>query len=104
LQKPPPYSALKLNGRRLSDLTRYFLIASKIIVPYLHYLNIIQSIIQILYVEHREGVVVDTEPRPVDCYELEVIDFTPPALSLRLVCGRGFYVRSLIHDLGLGKL
>ncbi|XP_046652571.1 probable tRNA pseudouridine synthase 1 isoform X2 [Daphnia pulicaria] len=70
LQKPPPYSALKLQGRRLSDLAR-------------------------------EGVPVDPKPRLVTCYDFTVIEFAPPKLTFELSCSKGFYVRSLVHDLGI---
>lgn len=42
LQKPPAYSALKQNGRRLSDLTRYFSIFYFILFYYIAYIKDIE--------------------------------------------------------------
>lgn len=53
---------------------------------------------------YRMGEEVNPDPRWVQCNELKVVDFSPPNLIFDLVCGRGFYVRSLVHDLGLSKL
>ncbi|KAG8227218.1 hypothetical protein J437_LFUL003424 [Ladona fulva] len=48
----------------------------------------------------REGIEVPLKPRPVKCYSLTCSSFEPPYFSLSLKCGSGFYVRSLIHDIG----
>ncbi len=48
----------------------------------------------------RSGQKVMLEPRPVELKEAEVLDYSWPYLTLRLVTGSGFYVRSLAHDLG----
>ena len=32
-----------------------------------------------------------------------ISEFHPPILTFGVVCGAGFYVRSLVHDLGLSK-
>ncbi|XP_027237104.1 pseudouridylate synthase TRUB1 isoform X2 [Penaeus vannamei] len=68
-QVPPLYSALKMNGRRYSDLAR-------------------------------EGIEITIEPRRVFCYEVHLTSFTPPYFGLFVSTGPGFYIRSLIHDLG----
>ncbi|XP_047112813.1 probable tRNA pseudouridine synthase 1 isoform X3 [Schistocerca piceifrons] len=70
LQTPPKYSALKMGGRRIADLTR-------------------------------SGINVEMKPRHVMCYNVKCTDFNPPFFKLALSCGPGFYVRSLVHDLGL---
>jgi tRNA pseudouridine55 synthase len=36
----------------------------------------------------------------VEITRLELTTWTPPAITLELVCSRGTYVRSLAHDLG----
>jgi len=51
----------------------------------------------------REGVPVDPKPRLVKCYNFTVIEFVPPKLTFELSCSKGFYVRSLVHDLGIGE-
>lgn len=51
----------------------------------------------------REGMQIEPEPRLVYCYDFKVINFTSPCLIFEIFCGRGFYIRSLVHDLGIGK-
>jgi tRNA pseudouridine55 synthase len=70
-QVPPMVSALKHEGRRLYELAR-------------------------------EGKVIEREARPVMIHELEIIAVGPgpyPEVDLRVVCGKGTYVRSLADDL-----
>ncbi|XP_040293758.1 probable tRNA pseudouridine synthase 1 isoform X1 [Bufo bufo] len=70
LQVPPLFSALKKNGKRLSCLVR-------------------------------SGAEVEAKPaRPVVVYSLTLTDFRPPLFTLCVECGGGFYVRSLIRDIG----
>lgn len=68
-QIPPMYSAVKFGGRRLYQLAR-------------------------------AGQIVEREPRPVAVYALELTDWRPPdELQLRVVCGKGTYIRVLAADL-----
>lgn len=53
-----------------------------------------------LYKYARAGRDVEREARAVEVYRLDLVDFTPPAFTLEIECGRGVYVRSLAHDLG----
>ncbi len=53
-----------------------------------------------LYKRARRGEDVRAEPRRVRLDQLDIIEYTPPHLRLSIVCGKGFYVRSLAHDLG----
>ena len=53
-----------------------------------------------LYELARAGIEVDREPRAVDVYAIEVTDWSPPVATVNVSCGRGFYMRSLAHDLG----
>ncbi len=55
---------------------------------------------QPLYKLARQGISVYREPRPVNVYRLELTDWQPPVFTLEIDCGKGFYVRSLAHDLG----
>jgi tRNA pseudouridine55 synthase len=48
----------------------------------------------------RQGKAVELEPRPVEFYEIVVLDWTPPALVIEVECSSGTYIRSLAHDLG----
>ncbi|MDH3398840.1 MAG: tRNA pseudouridine(55) synthase TruB [Acidimicrobiia bacterium] len=71
MQIPPMVSALRVDGRRLYELAR-------------------------------EGKVVDRPPRPVQVYELDMVDFAPsdyPEATMRIVCGKGTYIRSLADDI-----
>ena len=40
------------------------------------------------------------EPRSITIHELEILSFENNVLSLRVLCGKGTYIRSLAHDLG----
>jgi tRNA pseudouridine55 synthase len=71
MQVPPMVSALRVDGRRLYELAR-------------------------------EGKVVERPARAVQIDELELLDFAPsdyPEATLRVVCGRGTYIRSLADDI-----
>ena len=53
-----------------------------------------------LYELAREGVEVEREPRDVVVHDIAVLDVTEATATLRIVCGRGTYVRTLAADLG----
>lgn len=53
-----------------------------------------------LYDLARAGIDVDRKPRKVEVQSLQVLDWNLPTLTLEVTCGRGFYVRSLAHDIG----
>lgn len=55
---------------------------------------------QPLYKLARQGIEVEREARPVTVYSLEVTAFDGRYLELDIRCSRGFYVRSLAHDVG----
>jgi tRNA pseudouridine55 synthase len=70
LQTPPPFSAKKIAGRRA-------------------------------YEDARRQRPVELRPVEVTVHALELIACSDTGLlSLRVVCGSGFYVRSLAHDIG----
>uniref|UniRef100_A0A8C5F1T4 Pseudouridylate synthase TRUB1 n=1 Tax=Gopherus evgoodei TaxID=1825980 RepID=A0A8C5F1T4_9SAUR len=70
MQVPPLYSALKRDGQRLSSLMK-------------------------------KGEAVEAKPaRPVVVYSLSLQNFQPPLFTLDVECGGGFYVRSLVSDIG----
>ena len=69
-QLPPMYSALKRDGQRLYDLAR-------------------------------KGQTVELQARPVTVHSLELLGMTERSGALLSVrCAKGFYVRTLCHDLG----
>lgn len=55
---------------------------------------------QRLYALARAGESVMVEPRPVSIDSLDIVDWTPPTLTLDVECGKGTYIRSLAFDLG----
>lgn len=70
MQTPPMYSALKRDGRRLYDLAR-------------------------------KGEQVAVDARPVTVHALSLQGMMPRSGALlRVACSKGFYVRTLCHDLG----
>ena len=48
----------------------------------------------------REGQEVDIKPKVLVIDEIEVLDFTPPWLKIRVVCSKGTYIRALARDIG----
>ncbi|XP_045147463.1 probable tRNA pseudouridine synthase 1 [Echinops telfairi] len=70
MQVPPLYSALKKDGQRLSTLMK-------------------------------RGEAVEAKPaRPVTVYSISLQRFQPPLFTLDVECGGGFYIRSLVSDIG----
>jgi tRNA pseudouridine55 synthase len=68
-QVPPPYSAVKVKGRKAYEMAR-------------------------------QGEEVDLEPRIINVYSLEVLEWAPPEAVIDVYCSSGTYVRSLANDLG----
>jgi len=65
----------------------------------------IYSAIQIkgerLYKIARRGGSVEIEPRDVTIHEINILDVSLPDIVLDIRCGKGTYIRSLAHDLGI---
>lgn len=53
-----------------------------------------------MYKLARRGEKIDPVPRSITVYDIELLSGEMPELELRIRCGKGFYVRSLAHDLG----
>lgn len=53
-----------------------------------------------LYKLARKGQEVTREPRFVRVYDYEITRFEPPQIDFRIVCSKGFYVRTYAHDIG----
>jgi len=69
-QIPPMYSAIKIDGKKLYDLAR-------------------------------KGREVERKPRPVTIFELELGEqLSDTEWTLRVVCSKGTYIRTLCHDIG----
>lgn len=68
-QVPPPYSAVKVKGRKAYEMAR-------------------------------KGEEVELEPRKINVYSLDIIEWAPPEVVIDAYCSSGTYVRSLANDLG----
>jgi tRNA pseudouridine55 synthase len=68
-QVPPPYSAVKVKGRKAYEMAR-------------------------------QGEEVDLEPRTIQVYSLDILEWAPPEVVIDVYCSSGTYVRSLANDLG----
>lgn len=53
-----------------------------------------------LYELARNGIEVEREPRKITIYESELLDFKGKDFSLRVLCSKGTYIRSLCNDIG----
>ncbi|MDY7024838.1 MAG: tRNA pseudouridine(55) synthase TruB [Pseudomonadota bacterium] len=53
-----------------------------------------------LYELAREGIEIERKARTITIYQLELIDWQPPMLTLRIDCSKGTYVRTLVDDIG----
>lgn len=68
-QIPPPYSAIKVKGKKA-------------------------------YESARQGEEIDLEPRIINVYSLEILEWAPPEVVVDVYCSSGTYVRSLANDMG----
>ena len=71
MQRPPLFSACMVAGDRAYELAR-------------------------------KGLDVELAPKPIHIDEIELTDFNPDTMqmSIRVVCGKGTYIRSLARDIG----
>jgi len=53
-----------------------------------------------LYELARSGHTIERQPVPVRIYDIEVLAIDRPRVRLRIRCGKGTYIRSLIDDIG----
>lgn len=53
-----------------------------------------------LYEYARKGVEVERAPRQIQIYRLDVARCELPRVAFSVVCSKGTYVRSLVHDIG----
>ena len=53
-----------------------------------------------LYAKARRGEAIEAPEREVEVHAFEILDLTPGRIALRVECGSGTYVRSLVRDLG----
>lgn len=71
MQVPPVYSAVKVDGHRAYKMAR-------------------------------KGDDIQLAAKPIHIDEIELVDFNPETMraSIRVVCGKGTYIRSLARDIG----
>ena len=53
-----------------------------------------------LYKLARQGKVVEREPRLVHVYQHQLLDVAVPLIKFRIMCSKGFYVRTYANDIG----
>lgn len=53
-----------------------------------------------LYELAREGIEVERKKRKITIYECELLDFDGDEFSIRVLCSKGTYIRSLCFDIG----
>ena len=53
-----------------------------------------------LYKLARQGKTIEREPRLVHVFDYEITRFESPEIDFRVVCSKGFYVRTYAHDIG----
>jgi tRNA pseudouridine55 synthase len=68
-QVPPPYSAVKVDGKKAYEMAR-------------------------------KGEEVELEPRMINVYHLDLLEWAPPEVVIDVKCSSGTYVRSLANDIG----
>jgi tRNA pseudouridine55 synthase len=83
-QEVPPYSAVKVQGKKLYDIARKNNHTSDMILP--------RKLVNVEVIEILE--IFDKKIKKNDEY------LVFPTAKLRIVCSSGFYVRSLANDLG----
>jgi len=49
----------------------------------------------------RNGQEIELKSKLLVIDDIEVLDFTPPVLKIRVVCSKGTYIRALARDIGL---
>ena len=54
-----------------------------------------------MYELAREGIEVKPKVRNVKLLDFEIIDFEKPTFRIKILCSKGFYVRSLARDIGM---
>lgn len=48
----------------------------------------------------RKGIAIEIKPKILEVKEIEVLSFSLPEVKLRIVCGKGTYIRALVRDIG----
>ena len=49
----------------------------------------------------RKGIAVEIKSKVLEIKEIEIVSFDLPEVKLRIVCGKGTYIRALARDIGV---
>jgi tRNA pseudouridine55 synthase len=52
------------------------------------------------YKRSRAGETIELDSRPIEIFQLQILTWSPPCLTLAIECSKGTYIRSLAYDLG----
>ncbi|MCU0328843.1 MAG: hypothetical protein MUE53_07620, partial [Chitinophagales bacterium] len=52
------------------------------------------------YLSARQGKDLNLKPKTISIYQIDILDFSSPLLTLKIHCSKGTYIRSLAHDIG----
>ena len=52
------------------------------------------------YKRSRAGETIELDPRPIEIFQLQILTWSLPRLTLAIECSKGTYIRSLAYDLG----
>lgn len=55
---------------------------------------------QVLYKLARKGITIERPSRQVTIEALDILEYNPPYLKMRVSCSKGTYIRTLVEDLG----
>lgn len=55
---------------------------------------------KVAYKQARRGEAMKLEPREVEIKDIEILNYEYPVVKLKIVCGKGVYIRSLARDIG----
>lgn len=71
MQLPPMYSAVQVNGKRLYDLAR-------------------------------QGIEVERKPREIEVEKIDLLQYDEKSRTgkVKIICGKGTYIRTIINDIG----
>ena len=90
--------ATSLTKREVEDVLRSFVGTTNQVPPMY---SALKKQGKRLYELARAGVEVERDPRKVKILEAVLERWHPPSATIRVVCNRGLYMRSLAHDLGV---
>ncbi len=55
---------------------------------------------QCLYDLARKGITIERQPNEITIFDIKLLDYTYPNLSIEVICSTGTYIRTLAYDIG----